>query len=413
MSEACSEIYSEDSTTRGALAQQAAPPLMPLEETLTKAVSNALYLQHAINNYAKIAPEYLERAAKITDTDLKRRNENRLLISIRALYNPMRYSKRTSSTCSFVRRPRIRWFRWRDASLLGEARQPIRRRHREARTGPPAQAPTQSAASGQAAPPWPPDAEYLAKFATNLGPTNVKKVQDGLQAYIADLRNLMSARQEKPSDKFVADVRALATPGYGQSYKWSDVANPECERWMLARIRGASAPLFVQLGDEHRSHLAATQLPADVVPVARCEPVCAGGTTNDDFVKLATKLIMSTNWLAWGLAAAAAVAVIGAAAGSCEGRAGERPLDTALARRVGVPGTCASPPLLLNPPPERGRSAHSCAPGGGSPPHACCRRLQQFFQTSHRRSRRGCGRGATPPNITLKHVTAKWTPVRR
>jgi hypothetical protein len=56
-------------------------------------------------------------------------------------------------------------------------------------------------------------------------------VQDGLQAYIGDLLNLMSARQEKPSDKFVADVRALATPGYGQSYKRSDVADPERERW--------------------------------------------------------------------------------------------------------------------------------------------------------------------------------------
>jgi hypothetical protein len=71
---------------------------------------------------------------------------------------------------------------------------------------------------------------------------------------------------------------------------------------------------LVQLGDEHRSHLAATQLPADVVPVAKCEPVSAAGTTNDDFVKLTTKSITSTNWLAWGLAAAAAVAVIGAAA---------------------------------------------------------------------------------------------------
>jgi hypothetical protein len=42
MSEAYSEIYSEDPTARGALAQQTAPPLIPLEETLTKAVSNAL-----------------------------------------------------------------------------------------------------------------------------------------------------------------------------------------------------------------------------------------------------------------------------------------------------------------------------------------------------------------------------------
>jgi hypothetical protein len=163
-----------------------------------------------------------------------------------------------------------------------------------------------SQGSAQSATPWPSTGEFLVKFAGAFGPESIKRVQDGLKSYVDDNLAIMTARQiMKPSGQFVTDARALGTAGNPDSYKWAAAVDPERERFMRAHIAGGPAPLLVQLGDAHRERLEQAGLPAGTVAVARCEPASEAGTARDPFVTLTTRSITSTNWLAWGLLAAA------------------------------------------------------------------------------------------------------------
>jgi hypothetical protein len=291
MSEAYSAIHSEDPQTTQALNALPAPAMRPLEERLTKAVGNALYLQHQMNDYSRIATNYRERTTKLTDATLRKQGETVFWLSIRALYKPMRYVE--ANLADFEQVAGIKEFaglagvaksKW--GVLLSKIAPIIDKRD----SGPPNQI----------------DETFLGGFAGAVGPESIALIQGGLKSYIDDILAIMTARQiMKPSDQFVADARTLGTAGSRQSYKWAEAVDPERERFMRARIAGAPAPLLVQLGDSHRERLEQVGLPAGTVAVARCEPASDAGTARDPFVTLTTRSITSTNWLAWGLLAAA------------------------------------------------------------------------------------------------------------
>ena len=306
MSEAHSAIHSEDPQSTEALRALPAPAMLPLEERLTKAVGNALYLQHQMNEYSRLATTYRDRTTKLTDATLRQQGETVLWGSIRALYNPMRYVEanlaeleQVAGIKEFAGLAGVATSKW--GVLLSKIAPIIHKRD----SGPPAQSAAQVAA------PWPSDAEFLGKFAKAFGPDSIALIQDGLKGYIDVLLAIMTARRMKPSQQFVTDARALGTAGSRQSYKWAEAVDPERERFMRARIAGAPAPLLVQLGDSHRERLEQVGLPAGTVAVARCEPASDAGTARDPFVTLTTRSITSTNWLAWGLLAA--VVAVGAA----------------------------------------------------------------------------------------------------
>ena len=294
MSEAHSAIHSENPQTNEALRSLPPSAMLPLEEGLTKAVSLALYLQHTMNEYGRTRDSYLKKTTKL-NANLRQQGETLFWLRIRALHNPMRYVEenlaeleRVAGIKEFARFAGVTKTPW--GALLSKIAPIIHERDNSA----PAAAPRQS------------DGEFLPKFAAEFGLNDITLVQDGLKSYIDDLLTIMTARRiMKPSDKFVTDAGALGTAGSPQSYKWAAAVNPERERFMSARIAGAPTPLLVQLGDSHREHLEQAGLPAGTVAVAGCEPASEAGTARDPFVTLTTRSITSTNWLAWGLLAAA------------------------------------------------------------------------------------------------------------
>lgn len=309
MSEAYSAIHSETPQSSEALKSRPPSAMLPLEEGLTKAVGNALLLQHKMNDYSRIAASYVKRTVKIKDAALRRQGETVFWLCIRALHDPMRYVEanladleQVAGIKEFARFAGVAKTPW--GELLNTIASIINERHN---------GPVQS--SAQPATPREGDEVFLPKFAADFGPKSIMLIQDGLESYVGDILAIMTARRiMKPSDQFVTDARALGKAGSPHSFKWAAAVDPERERFMRAGIAGAPAPLLVQLGDAHRERLEQVGLPAGTVAVARCEPASDAATARDPFVPLTTRSITSTNWLAWGLLAAAAAAVaVGAA----------------------------------------------------------------------------------------------------